>query len=235
VKCPNCGITFQITDKTCVQCGIEFLSFYERRAWGPDAKPPKPWELKPPPPEPATPWGRISLLLFAAAATAAWGAWLALARLPPGAAKAYRAGLAFRSPPGWKADPTPSSGWRYERAAELSAPGGRIQIDLIPPATPAAKFLSGLILEEFNGRKPKVEGPFPLALRGKVALRWTFRAEKPVVTGEAVLLDGRKWSFLARFYAEGTDAAQRAADWSAFVGSLELDGSPLALLLKTPN
>src|SRR5439155_236495 len=35
-----CRTTFQLWEKTCIQCGIVFQEFYERRAWGTAPKPP---------------------------------------------------------------------------------------------------------------------------------------------------------------------------------------------------
>jgi hypothetical protein len=228
VRCPNCGSTFQLWDKACLRCGIRFLEFYERRAWGAAAKPRRPAGARAPRgarrilPGRAGLWLAAGLVLAVCAAAARHRA----APLPPRAFFDSAAELAFIPPPGWRLATDPGFGGRFRRVAELTSRGGRIVVEVCAAALPVAEHLDALILEEFNGRRPRLEAAAGVLVGGAEGRRLPFRADggpgAPAVVGEAVFVPGVGRNYLIRFYSDAADFTRRKPDWSAFLASVRV-------------
>lgn len=250
MNCPKCGLRFQIWEKDCLACGINFLEYLEERAAAPKPEPKEPSEPEaaegPARPEGPAGAGRRpaprrrrtgarAVLAAAVSATVAIGIAAALREpLPPGAFHDAEAELAFVPPPGWKVTTGLGSGWRFKSVARLSGDGGRIEIELAPKGIPVERHLEDLLREEFSGRRIEFRQASAIRIADADGRRLAFRAAGGAlaagIRGEAVFFPGAPHNYLLRFYSEAGSFARANAGWNCVLASARIVRPPLAFL-----
>lgn len=185
VTCPKCGRAEDAAKERCGACGLVFLEWFERRAWGPGSRHAS-FDKAPKPRPRARKRGLSSGWLLAGALACGAGAaaclrglWIvggprAGSPLPPQAFVDQADGFAFAPPSGWEFGLVDRAEGGYRQVVRLSR--GAATIDVVVGPGSLAEELGkerayALIQNSFNGAELQVQSAEQTSLDGLPAER----------------------------------------------------------------
>lgn len=184
IVCPKCARSADARAGRCASCGLDFLEWFERRAWGPDSKHLRAEKAAAPRTKtrsrPAASWLLAGALAAGAGAAACLrGLWLvagpgAGARLPAQAFVDQRHGFAFTPPSGWQLGLVERADGGMTQVARLSRQSETIDV-LVGPADVSEELGQergyALMQRAFNGADLQVRSAQAFSLDGVAGQR----------------------------------------------------------------